>query len=128
MPRLFICKVCGTKYPSVKLAYQCTRYPVPRRRFVDGDRVRSKVPHRVIPGADPDDNIFAVRGEGEMCERLIADHQKMVHRRQIRVRWLGFTKLSDVPPTFLYEDELERIHVEWLNEVKEKKAVRLNAP
>ena len=109
MPTIFQCRVCGKQYPFLKGAYRCMKFPVPRRRFRDGDRVRSMVPSRVIPGAPLDDNEFAIRGDGAISEKLVADTARKIHRRQVRVRWLGLTKLKVDPPSYLYEDELEWI-------------------
>jgi hypothetical protein len=62
-----------------------------------------------MPSATPEDNEFAIRGNGSMYEILVADLAKKMHRRQVRVRWLGLSKLPESPPSYLYEDELEWI-------------------
>ena len=118
MTMFFACKVCGRRCPTLKEAERCKRFPTPKRRFRDGDRVSSTVAFRVIPEVPPEDNVFAIRGDGEMWELLVAALESRTHRRQRRVRYLGVTKLKE-PPPYLYEDELERI--------VERKAVAVSA-
>ena len=102
----FVCKVCDSRYSTLKMADQCAKLPVPRRRFKDGTHVRFCLfgSCQDFAGQSVLENRFSVMKD-EIGRTLMPG--KKSHRWQIRVRWL-----KNGQTMYFYEDELDYADLE----------------